>query len=91
MEPYPDYNSAYVEGWARDAEALSAEMGLLESTPSRILRRAWPARGMVADAGLHVLRWTPEQAADFMAESGDLSEGAAWDLVDRVAAIPAHR
>jgi uncharacterized protein (DUF885 family) len=34
-------NSAYTEGWARYAEALSEEIGLYQSKSAKILRRAW--------------------------------------------------
>lgn len=76
------------EGWARYSEALAEEMGLYTTTGGPILRRAWPARGMVVDPGIHLFGWTREQAKAFMAESGRFPETRLDDMVDRIAILP---
>ena len=76
------------EGWARYSEALAEEMGLYTTITGPILRRAWPARGMVVDPGIHLFGWTPEQAMAFMLEAGRFPESEADDMVDRIAVLP---
>ena len=76
------------EGWARYAEALAEEMGLYQSTTGPILRRAWPARGMVVDPGIHLFGWTREQAIEFMIESGRFPRSSGDSMVDRIAILP---
>jgi uncharacterized protein (DUF885 family) len=80
--------SGYSEGWARYAEALAEEMGLYEYDWTKISRRAWPARGMVVDPGIHVFGWTRKQAVAFIMESGGFSDESANRLVDRIAVWP---
>ncbi len=82
------FNSGFVEGWARYSEALAEEMGLYESDTALITRRAWPARGMVVDPGIHVMGWSREQAIDFMNESGRFSPERGQQMVDRIAILP---
>lgn len=81
-------STAYIEGWARYAEALAEEAGLYESGYGAISRRAWPARGMVVDPGLHLYGWTNEEAAAFLIESGRFDEKTAESALDRIAVIP---
>jgi len=81
-------NSGFVEGWARYAEQLAEEAGLYRSDFAKVQRRAWPARGMVVDPGLHAMGWTREQAIAFLIESGRFDEKSAPAAVDRIAAIP---
>jgi uncharacterized protein (DUF885 family) len=76
------------EGWARYSEGLAEEMGLYESTTGPILRRAWPARGMVVDPGIHLFGWTREQAKEFMIESGRFPASQGDEMVDRIAILP---
>lgn len=76
------------EGWARYSEALAEEMGLYTTTTGPIKRRAWPARGMVVDPGIHLFGWTREQAIDFMMEAGRFPESMGDELVDRIAILP---
>lgn len=76
------------EGWARYSEALAEEMGLYETTTGPIRRRAWPARGMVVDPGIHLLGWTREQAIEFMMEAGRFPDTMGDDTVDRIAIQP---
>ena len=82
-------NSGYVEGWGRYSESLAEEMGLYTLPHSRIQRRAWPARGMVADPAFHMLGWTREQVIAYVMEAGRTRE---WgeNLVDRIAILPAQ-
>ncbi len=82
------FNSGFVEGWARYSEALAEEIGLYETDTALITRRAWPARGMVVDPGIHIMGWTREQAVDFMAESGRSTPDRAKKTVDRIAILP---
>ncbi|HNP34999.1 MAG TPA: DUF885 domain-containing protein [Woeseiaceae bacterium] len=76
------------EGWARYAEALADEMGLYETTTGPIKRRAWPARGMVVDPGIHLFGWSREQAIEYMVESGRFSDDRGDEMVDRIAILP---
>lgn len=76
------------EGWARYSEALAEEMGLYQSTSGPILRRAWPARGMVVDPGIHLFGWTREEAKAYMAESGRFPVSSGDEMMDRIAIIP---
>ena len=81
-------NAAYVEGWARYAEALGEEAGIYDIDDAAIMRRLWPARGMVLDPGLHALHWTRQQAVDYIVSSGHLTSDEANDYVDRIAVMP---
>lgn len=83
-------NSAIIEGWARYAEALAEEMGIYQTDFAKVERRAWPARGMVADTGLHVLGWTNQQVMDYFKQSGNFDDKTALNMLDRIAAIPAQ-
>lgn len=83
-----NFNS-YTEGWARYAEQLAEEMGLYKTKTSLITRRAWPARGMVVDPGVHLNNWTMEQAMNYMIESG-ISESNAENLYYRIILMPAQ-
>ena len=76
------------EGWARYSEALAEEMGLYVTTTGPIKRRAWPARGMVADPGIHLFGWTREEAIEFMMEAGRFPESMGDQMVDRIAILP---
>jgi uncharacterized protein (DUF885 family) len=82
------FNAAYIEGWARNAEALGEEAGIYDNDDASILRRAWPARGMVVDPGLHAMKWTRQQAVDYMVSSGRFDSKQADDMVDRIAVLP---
>lgn len=83
-------NAAYSEGWARYGERLAEEADLYSSVAPSILRRAWSARGLVADPGLHVFGWTRDQTIDYLVASGAVDADAAAAMVDRMAAIPAQ-
>jgi uncharacterized protein (DUF885 family) len=82
------FNSAYVEGWARYAEALGEDAGIYQSEEANILRRVWPARGMVVDPGLHAFHWTRQQAVDYLVGTGRFDSKGADNLVDRIAVMP---
>ena len=82
------HTGAFVEGWARYAEALAEEMGLYASDFARIERRAWPAHGMVVDPGIHVFGWTREQAVQYVFSTGRGTRRWAEALVDRIIAWP---
>ncbi len=76
------------EGWARYSEALSEEMGLYQTMTGPITRRAWPARGMVVDPGIHLFGWTREEAIEFIMVSGRFPETMGDEMVDRIAILP---
>lgn len=84
------YNAAYVEGWARYAEALAEEAGIYTTRHALVSRRIWPARGMVVDPGIHVGGWSRERARDYLVATGRFDARKAEAQVDRIAAIPAQ-
>lgn len=80
--------SGYQEGWARYAEGLGEELGIYDDKNAAIMRRIWPARGMVVDPGLHVFHWTRKQAISYLVGTGRYTAKSADDLVDRIAVMP---
>ena len=80
--------SGYQEGWARYAEGLGEELGIYDDGDARIMRRIWPARGMVVDPGLHAFHWTRKQAIGYLVGTGRYTAKSADDLVDRIAVMP---
>jgi len=81
-------STAFIEGWARYSEALSEEAGLYASGYGAVSRRAWPARGMVLDPGLHAYGWSNDEVKAFAIESGRFNARSAEVLLDRIAALP---
>jgi uncharacterized protein (DUF885 family) len=81
-------NGAFVEGWGRYAEQLAEEAGIYRTPHALISRRLWPARGMVADPGLHVFGWSREKVVDYFTQSGRFARAEADDFVDRMAILP---
>jgi len=95
MKPYHPVevlfsNSAFAEGWARYSESLAEEAGIYQSKSAKITRRTWPARGMVADTGMHLLGWSNETVANYLAASGKSFAKAPDVMMDRMASIPAQ-
>lgn len=87
LSSYVD-NAAYSEGWARYAEAMAEDSHIYDTDDAAILRRLWPAHGMVVDPGLHAFHWTRQQAIDYMVASGHFTAEQANDYVDRIAVMP---
>ena len=83
-------NSAYAEGWARYAESLAEEADIYQSKSAKILRRTWPARGMVADTAMHLLGWSNQAVAKILSDSGKSFSKAPDVMMDRMAAMPAQ-
>lgn len=81
-------STAFIEGWARYSEALAEEAGLYADGYGEIIRRAWPARGMAIDAGVHVFGWSNERAIAYARGSGRFVGNSAFDLLDRIAVWP---
>ena len=63
-------------------------MGLYQTVTGPIRRLAWPARGMVADPGIHIMGWTREEAVEFMGRAGRMSDYELEEMVDRIAVLP---
>jgi uncharacterized protein (DUF885 family) len=84
--------NAFIEGWALYAERMADEIGCYDGDPaSRIgyLRdQLLRAVRLVVDTGLHDLRWSREQAIDWMRRhTGDAPDGTTSEI-DRYCATP---
>ncbi len=64
---------AYGEGWALYAETLADELGVYKNDkPGRIgylQSMAFRAARCVVDTGIHAMKWTKQQAIDYMVEA----------------------
>ncbi len=84
--------NAFVEGWALYSEQLCDEFGLYDDDPfSKIgMLQALQFRAcrLVADTGLHSLRWSREQTVQFLVEQTGRGQGAMTSETDRYCASP---
>jgi uncharacterized protein (DUF885 family) len=88
------YFSAYGEGWALYAEQLAQELGMYEDDPLGEIgwRKAqiFRAGRCVVDTGMHAMRWSREQAIEYMMGLDGDAEGSTTREVQRYCAIPAQ-
>ncbi|AKQ67251.1 hypothetical protein A176_004163 [Myxococcus hansupus] len=85
------YHVAYGEGWALYCETLGDELGLYTDPYDKFGHLAydmWRAVRLVVDTGLHVKRWTRQQALDFFMENSPRQELDTTNEVDRYIAWP---
>ena len=85
--PFLFSNNAYAEGWARYAEGLAEETGIL-TTPAAKIQRRLASQGILLDPGLHAFHWTQKQAVDALVSTGRYTPSTAEATVDRIAAMP---
>jgi uncharacterized protein (DUF885 family) len=84
------FYNGHGEGWALYAEQLAWELGLYEGKPcgnlGRLQLELLRAVRLVADTGIHAMKWTREQAKQYMRET--LGSEAATHEVDRYIVLP---
>ena len=84
--------NAYTEGWALYAEQLAAELGVYDNDPvgrlGYLQSIAFRACRLVVDTGLHVKRWSRQQAIQWFATTNGSSLGEVTSEVDRYCAWP---
>ncbi|MBW8708409.1 MAG: DUF885 domain-containing protein [Alphaproteobacteria bacterium] len=84
--------NAYVEGWALYAEQLAGEMGLYAGDPvgelGYLQAQQFRACRLVADTGLHAMRWTREQTIDWFVANTGRPRASMQSEVDRYCGTP---
>jgi uncharacterized protein (DUF885 family) len=84
--------NAYVEGWALYAEQLADELGLYAEDPVGALgylqALQFRACRLVADTGLHAMRWTRQQTIDWLVDHGGRPRASMQSEVDRYCGWP---
>jgi uncharacterized protein (DUF885 family) len=84
--------NAYSEGWALYAEQLADELGVYDDDPfgrlGYLQSIAFRACRLVVDTGLHVKRWSRQQAIEWFASTNGSSVDEVTGEVDRYCAWP---
>ena len=82
---------AYGEGWALYTESLGKELGLYTDPYQRfgsLSKEMHRAIRLVADAGIHAMGWTREQAIQYSLENEPGDESGIATEIERYMAIP---
>ena len=84
--------NAYVEGWALYAEQLAGELGMYADDPfgelGYLQAQQFRACRLVADTGLHALRWTRNQTIDWLVANTGRPRASMQSEVDRYCGTP---
>lgn len=82
------------EGWALYAERLAAEMGLYADDPfgdlGRLQAELHRAVRLVTDTGMHAMKWSREEAIEYMVGVEGLDEATATSEIERFVVWPAQ-
>jgi uncharacterized protein (DUF885 family) len=93
IRTYLTFN-AYSEGWALYSEQLASELGVYDGDPfgelGYLQSIAFRACRLVVDTGIHVKRWTPQQAVDWFQTNTGMPRGQLVAEVNRYCAMPAQ-
>jgi uncharacterized protein (DUF885 family) len=85
--PFP----AYSEGWALYAEQLAWEMGFQQDPYDNIGRlqaELFRAVRLVVDTGIHAMRWSREEAIDYMLANTGMAESDVVAEIERYFVMP---
>jgi uncharacterized protein (DUF885 family) len=85
--------TAYVEGWGLYSELLPKEIGFYQDPYSdfgRLAMEVWRANRLVVDTGIHVKKWTREQAIKYMTENTPSAELETIKEIERYFVMPAQ-
>ncbi|MDM4764705.1 DUF885 domain-containing protein [Pelomonas sp. SE-A7] len=83
--------TSFVEGWALYSERLGYELGLYKDPYSRFGQLSydmWRAVRLVVDTGLHLKRWSRQQAIDYFMSKAPKAEADIINEVDRYISWP---
>ena len=84
--------NAYTEGWALYSEQLVDELGYYANDPfgqiGYLQGQQFRACRMVVDTGIHAMRWTREQAIQFLVTETGKGREAMTSEIDRYCASP---
>lgn len=84
--------NAYAEGWALYTEGLVAEIGVYADDPEsdlgRLQAEMFRAVRLVVDTGIHLKRWTREEAIAYMLEHTGMPEGDVVSEIERYIVWP---
>ncbi len=91
LAPLLGFN-AFIEGWALYAEQSVDELGFYDSDPfgrvGYLQALQFRCCRLVVDTGIHAMRWTREQAIDFMVAETGKGRDAMTSEVDRYCVSP---
>ncbi len=84
--------NAFIEGWALYAEQMCDEAGLYAKDPfgqiGYLQAQQFRACRLVVDTGLHAMKWTREQAVQFLVSETGKGQNAMTSEVDRYCVSP---
>ena len=84
--------SGYAEGWALYAEQLADEIGMYDDDPlgriGYLQFQLFRANRCVVDTGIHHMKWSREQAIQYLVEQGGSAPGFAAREIERYCTIP---
>ena len=86
--------TAYTEGWGLYTEELAKDMGFYSDPYAdfgRLAMELWRACRLVVDTGIHVKKWSREEAVDYLVAQTPNAKYDAQKAIERYIAMPGHR
>ncbi len=83
--------TAYTEGWGLYSEELAKDMGFYADPYSdfgRLAMELWRACRLVVDTGIHSMKWSREDAIQYLRDNTPNPEGDVVKAIERYIAMP---